>query len=71
MPFMPIHPTVKSLIEEIDAFRAKARMSVTAFGISAVNDGGFLADLKNGIRNPSLKTMDRVRSFMRKHKETA
>ena len=64
---MAIHPVVQSLIEEIEAFRAKTGMSVTAFGAQSVNDGGLIPDLVNGERQPSLKTMDRIRAFMLQH----
>ncbi len=66
-----IHHTAKTLLEEIEAFRAETGMSATAFGTKSLNDGGFIADLRRGARSPSLKTVDRIRAFMREHKETA
>jgi hypothetical protein len=60
---MVIHPTIRSLIAEIEAFRARTGMSVTAFGTLALNDPGFISDLNKG-RTPSLSTMDKVRAFM-------
>ncbi len=70
MPFMPIHPDIKKLIEEIDAFRAETRMSVTAFGLGAVNNGKLIPTLASG-RQLLPKTMDRIRAFMEKHRVAA
>jgi hypothetical protein len=67
---MVIHPVIRSLIEEIDAFRAKAGMSVTAFGTLSLGDPNFIPDLHRG-RMPSLATMDKVRVFMRHQTEAA
>lgn len=68
---MIIHPTVQSLLDEIDAFRARKDMSVTAFGTLAVNDSRFIPDLIRKGRLPSLATIDRVRAFMRKRQGAA
>ncbi len=68
---MVIHPVVQSLIDEIEAFRARTGMSATAFGTQSLNDGGFIADLVSGERHPSLKTMDRVRNFIASQSEEA
>jgi hypothetical protein len=57
-------------LDEIEAFRARNGMSVTAFGKLALNDEGFLHELKRG-RWPRPETLDRVRNFMRKRRETA
>jgi hypothetical protein len=65
---MVIHPVIRSLIEEIDAFRAKAGMSATAFGTLSLGDSNFIPDLHRG-RMPSLATMDKVHSFIRHQKE--
>lgn len=60
---MVIHPAIRSLIAEIDAFRAKAGMSATAFGTLSLGDSNFIPDLHRG-RTPSLSTMDKVRAYM-------
>ncbi len=60
-------PTVKSLIQEIEAFRAQAGMSATAFGEKSLNDGGFLRGLAKRGRSPGLETVERVRNFMRNY----
>ena len=60
---MVIHPTIRSLMAEIDAFRARTGMSATAFGTLSLNDPKFVSDLHKG-RTPSLSTMDRVKAFM-------
>jgi hypothetical protein len=66
---MVIHPAIRSLIEEIDAFRDKARMSATAFGTLSLGDSNFIPDLHRG-RMPSLATMDKVRAFIRHQQES-
>jgi hypothetical protein len=60
---MLIHPTIRSLIAEIDAFRARNGVSATAFGTLSLNDPKFVSDLHKG-RTPSLSTMDKVKAFM-------
>lgn len=60
---MKLHPTTKSLIEEIEAFCSDKRLSPTKFGKAALNDERFVHDLRRG-RNPSPFTVDRVRAFM-------
>lgn len=62
--FMTIHPVIRELLDEIDAFRDLTGMSATAFGTEALNDSKFLSDLRAG-RLPSVATMDKVRNFMR------
>jgi len=60
---MVIHPAIRSLIAEIDAFRLRTGMSMTAFGTLSLNDPKFVSDLHKG-RTPSLSTMDKVRAYM-------
>lgn len=60
---MVIHPAIRSLIAEIDAFRARNAVSATAFGTLSLNDPKFVSDLRKG-RTPSLTTMDKVRAYM-------
>jgi hypothetical protein len=59
----PVHPTIKSLLAEIEAFRAKSGQDRTNFGRSAMHDGNFISRLERG-RQPSLHTIDRVRSYI-------
>lgn len=61
---MTIHPAVRTLIAEIEVFRKKTGMSITAFGTLSLNDPGFIPDLREKGRTPSLSTMDKVRAFM-------
>ncbi|MCK1520201.1 hypothetical protein [Bradyrhizobium sp. 17] len=61
--FMIIHPTIRSLMAEIDAFRSRTGMSATAFGTLSLNDPKFVSDLNKG-RTPSLSTLDKVKAFM-------
>jgi hypothetical protein len=60
---MVIHPTIRSLMAEIDAFRSRTGMSATAFGVNSLNDPKFVSDLHKG-RTPSLSTLDKVKAFM-------
>ena len=60
-----LHPTVQELLTEIEAYRARARMDRTAFGLLAVRDGNFITRLEHG-RVPTFKTVDRVRAFIAK-----
>lgn len=60
---MNLHPSIESLLAEIDAFRGDRGMTASAFGRAAVNDPNFVGDLHKG-RLPSLTLIDRVRDFM-------
>lgn len=68
----------KPLLEEIEEFlnRDDVKLSETAFGKAAVNDGKLIKELRkgrNGERARRLwpETADRVRDFMAKHSEGA
>lgn len=39
-----------ALLAEIDAFRDRVKISETAFGLGAVNDGKFVSELRAGRR---------------------
>lgn len=52
------------LLAKVDAYRAKAKLSRSAFGYMAVGDPRFVFDLEAG-REPRRKTMRRVEEFMR------
>ncbi len=67
---MKLHPSIQSLLDEIDAFRERAGMNPTAFGLQAVRDGKLVSDLRTG-RVPSLVTIDRIREFMASHQVAA
>jgi hypothetical protein len=64
---MVTHPAVQSLVDEIEAFRSQKRMSATAFGVQALNDGRLVPDLVSGGRHPSDRTKDRIRAFIAAH----
>lgn len=59
----PVHPTIKALLAEIEAFRAKSGQDRTNFGRKAMHDGNFINRLERG-RQPSLFTIDKVRQYM-------
>ena len=58
-----IHPDVRKLIMQIDAYRAKHNIDRTRFGLLAANDGHLIPRWLSG-RLPRLTTMDRVRKFI-------
>lgn len=62
-----IHPDVKVLLEEIDAFICSTGIEPTRFGVNAINDGHLVKRLRAG-RQPRLATIDKVRAYMRKGK---
>ena len=62
-----IHPDVRKLLNEINAYRAKHRLDRTKFGILAANDGHLLPRLETG-REPRRSTVEKVRAFMRSKK---
>ena len=67
---MALHPSIQALVDDIEAFRARTGMSVTAFGTAALNDPNFIGDLRRG-RMPSLVLIDRVREFMKQGADAA
>lgn len=67
---MKLHPSIQSLIDEVDAFCMESGINPTAFGLRAVNDGKLLSDIRSG-RMPSLNTIDRIRAFMANRKKAS
>ena len=64
---MAQHPTVKALLDEIEAFRTRNGMTPTRFGQLAVGDGNFTRAIRLG-RTPSLGTIEKVKKFMRTYR---
>jgi hypothetical protein len=62
-----IHPDVRKLLDQINAYRAKHGLDRTKFGILAANDGHLLPRLETG-REPRRSTVEKVRAFMRSKK---
>jgi hypothetical protein len=56
------------LLAEIEAFLRSRKMAATTFGIQALNDGKFVGRLRNG-GNLTVKTIDRVREYIRSQNE--
>jgi hypothetical protein len=56
----------KQFAAEVAAFLKQADMKPATFGKGAIGDPMFVTDLEKG-RAPNLRTIDRVRDFMRKH----
>ena len=61
-----IHPTVKHLLIEIEAYCARSQITPTKFGKIAMNDPNFVHRLNDG-RTPGLRTIERVHAFIAKH----
>lgn len=57
------HPAIATLLVDIEAYLKITGLDPTNFGLLAVNDGHFIARVKEG-RMPRLDTIDRVRRFM-------
>ena len=57
------------LLAEIDEFLDRSGMTQTCFGILAMNNSSFVRQLRNG-GGVTLRTADRVRTFIRDHKNT-
>ena len=58
-----LHPAVRELLAAIAQSCPKAGINRTVFGLQCMNDGNFIPRLEYG-RVPTLKTMDRVRTFI-------
>ena len=54
----------EQFLSEVEAFIKRSGINATNFGIEAVNDPGFVRDLRRG-RNPTLGMVDRVHAFMK------
>jgi hypothetical protein len=67
---MDYHPTIKALLDDIEAFCDKVELSPTRFGVLATNDGNFIRAIRRG-RTPSLGTITRVYRFMKTYKRRA
>lgn len=63
-------PYRDALLDEIEAFCATRKMSVTTFGLRAVNDPNIVPQLRGG-RDVRLTTVERLQSFMRSSQEAA
>lgn len=55
-----------TLLTEIEAFCHRNAMAETAFGLRALNDKGFVRELRNG-RDLKLSTVEKVRAWMAAH----
>jgi predicted transcriptional regulator len=50
---------------DVESYLERAGVLPTQFGKDAINDPNFVSDLRSG-RSPSLSTVDRVLSFIRR-----
>jgi phosphopantothenoylcysteine decarboxylase/phosphopantothenate--cysteine ligase len=60
----------QTLLEEIEAFLARSKLTATKFGLAAVNDGHLVANLRRG-HSVTLRTADRVRAYIRQEQAMA
>jgi hypothetical protein len=60
-----LHPTVTSLLAEIEDFCRLTKTNPTQFGLRVMHDSHFVGRLKSG-RSPELETIDRVRNYMKR-----
>jgi hypothetical protein len=67
---MNLHPSIETLLADIEIFRSRTGLTASAFGRAAINDPNFVGDLNRG-RIPSLTLIDRVRAFMQSQSESA
>lgn len=56
----------QGLLAEVDAAQKRHGISDTAFGIAALNDSGFVFDLKSGRRNFRVGTTEKVLAYIEK-----
>lgn len=54
------------LLQEIEAFLAKHKLSATALGTAALKDSAFMIRLRAG-RNIGIESVDRLRTYMRNY----
>jgi hypothetical protein len=62
--------THEQLLSEIEVFLCRHAMAPTTFGLRSVNDAKLVANLRSGA-DVTTRTLDRVRSFMRKQDSQA
>ena len=59
-----------AFLKKIERFCRRNGVAETTFGLEAVNDKSFVADLRAG-RNPSLRVFERVNEYMAAFKNRA
>lgn len=59
---LPMTPT-EQFAAEVEAFLADYKIGAADFGHKALNDRGFVFELRNG-RRPNLDTVAKVRAYM-------
>jgi hypothetical protein len=61
--------THQQFLSEIESFLEAENMAPTKFGLKAVNDAKFVANLRSGA-DVTTRTMDRVRRFISNYRPT-
>ena len=59
--------TLIDLKEKIDQFLTASGMTPTEFGRAALKDPNFVFDLRSGKRSPSIRTVEKIYSYMSSH----
>ena len=60
---------LSKFIARIEAFLKRHKLASSNFGVMAANDPNFVFDMRNGIRSPSIRMIERVESFMNNYKK--
>lgn len=60
--------TQKSILERIERFLKKNRISASAFGWNAMGDPSFVLDMRKNGRTPTLETIEKITTFIETYK---
>lgn len=58
----------EALIAEIDAFLSKYGMAEWRFGELVVGDARFVGQMRDGARDPKMRTVEKIRNFIINYK---
>lgn len=58
-----LHPIAAKLLADIEAYRDRAGINATQFGLEAAGDGHFIPRLRRG-QIPRIPTIDRVYAYI-------
>ena len=61
----------QKFLEAIEAFLKRHGLAAANFGVAVLGDPNFVSDLRNSKRSPSIRTAERVESYMANYKKGA
>ena len=61
---MPAKSLAENFLRDVHNFVSETGISDTALGTAAVSDGSIIAQIKKNGRSPTLRTADRIYSYM-------